>query len=149
MSDLAEANGKAKPITSAAVRDYAHIVLDLMWAAGLARRWLFASAEPGDPATHRQTNFGINVASSEDSRCDDYVIDKLQQAQIRYVRLTWAASAAKSFTERFLDRLLDANFDVMVALIGFRKLFWNFYSINYSHPGWYALQGAKRRSINL
>lgn len=61
--------------------------------------------------------FGINVATSDDPRCDDYIVDTLRDLDIQNVRLSYSYDAAGAATERFLRRLLDEGFDVLLALL--------------------------------
>ena len=61
--------------------------------------------------------FGVNVASSEDPLCDDYVIEHLREADVQHVRMAWSVNSAGKYPERFLNRLLDEGLDVMIALV--------------------------------
>lgn len=88
---------------------------DLLWSLSRTPSWLVAEAELNKPAG--STRFGINVASMEDLRCDDYIVEKLIAAQISHVRLAWSSYAPSGFTQRFLDRLLAAGLDVLVVLV--------------------------------
>ena len=95
---------------------HSQFVLDLLWSSTQAFSWLAAKAQLAGQVTNR-TAFGINVASAEDVRCDDYVVAKLRDLGLRHVRLHWGEHAAGTFTERFLRRLLDEGFDVLVVLV--------------------------------
>ena len=61
--------------------------------------------------------FGINVATSEDPRCDDVVTESLGDLGIRHVRIAYGYMAPGAFTERLLDRLLNEDYSVLVALV--------------------------------
>ena len=65
--------------------------------------------------------FGINVATSEDPGCDDYVIGALRDLDIQHVRLSYSYDAIGAATERFLLRLLDEGFVVLLALLPLKK----------------------------
>ena len=61
--------------------------------------------------------FGINVATSDDPLCDEYVVCALRELDIQNVRLSYSYDADGAATERFLLRLLDEGFDVLLALL--------------------------------
>jgi len=61
--------------------------------------------------------FGICVASSPDAECDAYVIERLRDLDVRCVRLDFTYSSEGSYTERFLNALLDEKFDVCLHLV--------------------------------
>lgn len=115
MSEVVQPSGTSRPLSLAGAIDYAKLGLDLLWGLSRTPNWLLADAELGTPAG--STCFGINVASMEDLRCDDYIVDKLVAAQIHHVRLAWSSRAPGGFTQRFLDRLLGAGLDVLVVLV--------------------------------
>jgi hypothetical protein len=79
--------------------------------------WYWLSHDAGGREAVGPDFFGINVASAEDPRCDDYVVDQLRAININHLRLCWDVDSQNDFRKRFLDRLLDEGFDVMVALI--------------------------------
>lgn len=60
---------------------------------------------------------GICVASMSDIRCDDQVIEYLDQLALRQVRLDFTYGALEGHGGRFLQRLLDRGFRVMLRLI--------------------------------
>jgi hypothetical protein len=61
--------------------------------------------------------FGINVATSEDERCDDYVIARLQELGINNVRLAFSYCSLDGPAARFLDKLLDKHFVVSLVVL--------------------------------
>ena len=60
---------------------------------------------------------GICVASMPDAACDDLVIDYLQQLSLKQVRLDFTYGALDNHGGRFLQRLLDKGFKVMLRLM--------------------------------
>jgi hypothetical protein len=72
---------------------------------------------PAGPASVPSPFFGVCVASSEDAACDDYVLGKLRDLEIRCVRVDFSPDSFGSFRERFLRRLLDEGFQVSLHLV--------------------------------
>lgn len=71
-----------------------------------------------DSAYRVPRNFvGINVASSADPACDDYVISRVRDLGIGSVRLDFTYTSFGSFQERFLRRVLDEDLHVMLHLV--------------------------------
>lgn len=60
---------------------------------------------------------GICVASAEDAAMDDYVINQLRELNINQVRLDFSYGDLESFNARFLQRLIDENFQIMLHLV--------------------------------
>ena len=60
-----------------------------------SRLWLGISSEIVAPVDVKNDYFGVNVATSDEPSCDDYVIDSLQELGLRHVRLnfTYESSA--------------------------------------------------------
>jgi len=59
----------------------------------------------------------ICVASMADPRCDDMVIDYLNDLNLRHVRLDYGYSAPTDHSSRFLEKLLDRGFNVLLRLV--------------------------------
>lgn len=60
---------------------------------------------------------GICVASAPDAAIDDYVISQLRELSIAQVRLDFSYGDLESFNARFLQRLIDENFQVTLHLV--------------------------------
>lgn len=60
---------------------------------------------------------GICVASAEDARMDDYVVENLRQLGIMQVRLDFTYGDLEGFNARFLNRLIAEKFIVTLHLI--------------------------------
>lgn len=60
---------------------------------------------------------GINIATSEDPLCDDYLLDRLQELKIRHVRMDFSYCSFNSYAERLLNRLIEENYAVMLDLL--------------------------------
>ncbi len=104
-------------MTLAAVKEKFRLGMDLVWSVSQVPAWFTMPYDAPLSARVPDDFIGVNVATSAQESCDDYVIDKLQEADIRHVRLAWGANSPGSYTERFLQRLLAEEFDVMVALV--------------------------------
>lgn len=61
--------------------------------------------------------FGINIASSEDERCDTYVLARLRELGINNVRLAFSYCSFEGPTARFLDKLLTNQFAVTLVVL--------------------------------
>ncbi|MBC8453499.1 hypothetical protein H8D64_00420 [PVC group bacterium] len=61
--------------------------------------------------------FGICVASSEDPACNDYVLKRLEELNLRCVRLDFSSESEGTYIERFLERLIDGGFRVCLHLM--------------------------------
>ncbi len=101
------------------------------WLSGIAVPFLKAnlrfacSRQARLRGAHRLTSprtlpdgfFGICVASNPDPACDDYVIRALHDLGIRQVRLDYTFASEGAHTERFLHRLRDADFRILLHLV--------------------------------
>jgi len=61
--------------------------------------------------------FGINIATSEDAECDDYVIEQLHELGIKHVRMHFSYDSVSSYGERLLNRVLSEDIDVLLTLL--------------------------------
>ncbi|MEZ4598252.1 MAG: lipopolysaccharide kinase InaA family protein [Syntrophotaleaceae bacterium] len=61
--------------------------------------------------------FGINIASSEDERCDDYVMERLRELNINQVRLAFSYCSFEGPAARFLDKLIENGFSVSLVVL--------------------------------
>lgn len=73
--------------------------------------------EPRPPAAIASDGFGVCVASAEDPACDDYVVARLKDLQVRCVRLDYSTESPGGFLERFVGRLLREGFQVALHLV--------------------------------
>ncbi|XOV84022.1 MAG: lipopolysaccharide kinase InaA family protein [bacterium] len=94
-----------------------HITVGIMRAVRDVPNWLRQPHDIKHNTTVPDDFFGINVATSEDPGCDDYIISALLDLGIRNIRLNYSYEAVGGATERFLSRLLDEDFDVLLALL--------------------------------
>jgi hypothetical protein len=71
------------------------------------------------PAEHKVPDqfVGICVASAADAAMDDYVITQLRLLAINQVRLDFSYGDLENFNARFLQRLLDEQFQVTLHLV--------------------------------
>jgi hypothetical protein len=102
-------------------------------ASGSAIRWAFLWANLrfpwlrmlGSRGGHRLQSarnvpdgfFGICVATTADPAGDDYIVQALRELRIRHVRLDYTYASEHGPTERFLERLLDEDFRVLLHLV--------------------------------
>ncbi len=84
----------------------------------LTGKWRLAAGHiPNGRYPVPEDYFGIRVASSPDPSCDDYVVERLRELELRNVRLDFSYSNENSYTKPFLDRLMDEGFHVCLHLI--------------------------------
>lgn len=81
-------------------------------------RWRRATSPLPHKASRVPDDFlGLCVANAPESACDDYVIARLNELNIRHVRLDFTYADRNAFTERLLDRLLAEHFRVCLHLV--------------------------------
>lgn len=78
--------------------------------------WRSSHLLPPGPVTIRSDFVGVNIATSADPRCDDYVLERLQELEIRHIRMDYSYCSVNSYAERLLQRLLVENYQVMLDL---------------------------------
>lgn len=80
-------------------------------------RWLKLSHEI-EPGTKIPVDFfGINIATSEDPGCDDYIVASLRDLGLQQVRLSFSYDSIDAPAERLLQRVLNEGFDVLLDLL--------------------------------
>ena len=79
--------------------------------------WGYLSHKSQAPLRIPEDFFGINIASSEDERCDDYVLDRLRELGINNVRMGFSYCSFDGPATRFLDKLLDEKFKVSLVVL--------------------------------
>lgn len=79
--------------------------------------WGYLSHKSQAPLRIPEDFFGINIASSEDERCDDYVLDRLRELGINNVRMGFSYCSFDGSATRFLDKLLDEKFAVSLVVL--------------------------------
>jgi len=86
--------------------------------AGLwrSRLWLNIASTPSSLVTINNNFFGINIATSADPACDDYIIQALQELGIKHIRMDFSYDSFDSHGERLLDRILATDIDVMLDI---------------------------------
>ncbi len=61
--------------------------------------------------------FGINLAPSPDEEFDDFFIERLKELKIKSVRTDYSYESNKENTERWIERLINEGFDVLLHLV--------------------------------
>ena len=61
--------------------------------------------------------FGINIASNPDEKMDDYFIERLRELNIKMVRTDYSYDSNKENTERWLNRLINEGFEVLLHFV--------------------------------
>ena len=86
--------------------------------AGLwrSRLWLNVPSEPSSSMKIHNDFFGINIATSTDSSCDDYIIQALQELGIKHIRMDFSYDSFDSHGERLLHHILANDIDVMLDI---------------------------------
>lgn len=79
--------------------------------------WLKNSHLPAITHTIPEDFTGLCVASNADPATDDYVLAQLQALDVKRVRLDISDDDARPFQERFLRRLLAAEFSVTLHVV--------------------------------
>lgn len=88
----------------------------------LSRKSRGASSHlPRPPVSLPQDFFGVCVASSEDPACDDYVVARLKDLGVRCARVDYGSTAAGTFVDRFVNRLVQEGFQVALHLVATRE----------------------------
>lgn len=90
---------------------------ELLNAVGLCARLIGTDHQPDAGLVIPEDFFGVNVAPGEDPACDDYVIDRLQELDIRQVRMDFSYGSAEGPAHRLLERLLAADVEIMLDLL--------------------------------
>ncbi len=60
---------------------------------------------------------GVNVGTSSDPKCDDYVVAALRDLQLQQIRMDYSYCSVGGDAQRLLDRLLDEGFDVILDVL--------------------------------
>lgn len=81
-----------------------------------APTWLKLSHEIDSPRFVGEDFLGVNVATSGDPACDDYVLDRLAELEIKQVRLAFTYCSHNGDAQRLLERLLSADFQVLLTI---------------------------------
>lgn len=61
--------------------------------------------------------FGINIAPSADPEVDDFIIERLQELGLQHVRMNFTYDSLDGYAERLLQRVIAADFKVLLDLI--------------------------------
>lgn len=61
--------------------------------------------------------FGVNIAAGEDPECDDYILQRLHELDIKQVRIAFSYHSFDAPAQRLLDRVLAEGFDVLLVLV--------------------------------
>ena len=95
--------------------------LDIIKGLIKSRLWRDISSEINAPISVANDFLGINIATSNDPACDDYIIDSLRTLKINYIRMNFSYDSIDSYGERLLNRILDEGFDVLLNLLPPKK----------------------------
>lgn len=79
--------------------------------------WSGISSEALPPIDVANDFFGINIATSDDLACDDYVITSLKELGINHVRMNFSYESFGGNAERLLERVLAEGFQVLLNVI--------------------------------
>lgn len=86
----------------------------------LAARYLSRRLERPDSFTPHRVGrdfFGINAAPSPSPELEEYHFERLRELGVTHVRTDYAYESNPEWIERWIDRLCDAQFDVLVHLV--------------------------------
>lgn len=82
-----------------------------------SRFWSKHSSNIQAGATVGNDFFGINIAPSTDPLVDDFIVEKLQELGLQHVRMNFTYDSLNGDAERLLQRVIAANFKVLLDLI--------------------------------
>jgi len=95
--------------------------LDIVKGLIKSRLWKDISSEINAPISIANDFFGINIATSNDPACDDYIVASLRTLKIKHIRMNFSYDSIDSHGERLLNRVLDEGFDVLLNLLPPKK----------------------------
>ncbi len=97
------------------------VIKDLIASLAQIPSWLKLSHEI--TANHRIGDdfIGVNIATSSDPACDEYIIQRLQELEITHVRLAFTYCSQNSDAQRLLETLLSKGFDVLLTIFPSRE----------------------------
>jgi hypothetical protein len=73
--------------------------------------------KPFEPHEIDDKFFGINVSSNGDAQMDNYFIDRIKELGLSTVRTDYTYDSNKEHVERWIDRLVSENCDVIIHLV--------------------------------
>ena len=79
-----------------------------------SRLWFNVASKPSVAFNLKQDFFGINIATSADPTCDDYIVQALHDLAIKQVRMHFSYDSVDHHGQRLLDRVLAEGFEVML-----------------------------------
>ncbi len=82
-----------------------------------SRLWLGISPEVLSTFKIKKDFFAINIASSIDPASDDYVIQALNDLNLKHVRLAFSYDSFGSHAQRLLDRIIAEDYHVMLNIL--------------------------------
>lgn len=83
--------------------------------------WLRLSHEISSVEQVPTDFFGVNIATSDDPRCDDYIVNALRELSIANVRMDFSYSSIDGSAQRLLERVLAEDFDVLLDIFPSRE----------------------------
>lgn len=78
--------------------------------------WLKLSHEISTKHRIGDDFIGVNIAASSDPACDEYIIERLQELDIKHVRLAFTYCSLGGDAQRLLEKLLDSGFEVLLTI---------------------------------
>ena len=91
--------------------------LDIAGAVVDMPSWLRLSHNIDHRNTVADDFIGVNIATSNDPRCDDQVLAYLEDLGLRHVRMDYSYCSQGGDAERLLNRVLEQKMDVMLDLL--------------------------------
>lgn len=79
-----------------------------------SRLWIGMSSEASSNVDISDAFFGINIATSDNPACDDYVVKNLKELGIKHVRMNFSYESFGGHGERLLERVLNEGFEVLL-----------------------------------
>ena len=97
-------------------RLWSRVVADLAYGALKLPKWQALPNTFQQPRTVTADFIGVNIATSGDPACDDYVVEALRELDIRQVRMSFSYESFGGDAQRLLERVLNEDFEVMLSV---------------------------------
>jgi len=79
--------------------------------------WVREQHSFSDPVAVGKEMLGVNIATSADPRCDDYIVACLQELGVRHVRMDYSYGSRGGPAERLLRRVLAEGYGVFLDIL--------------------------------
>jgi len=95
---------------------WVRMITEIITGLVRSRLWLGTASDASPPIEVSHDFFGINIASSDDLACDDYVMKSLKELGLKHVRMNFSYESFDGNGERLLERVLAEGYDVLLNI---------------------------------